>query len=105
MAYSQRNTRSGIAASKQVKVKIDLNIATAKDSIGVTIANKAGERRRQEIQPSCDAQLQTTPEPRACGYQSTSRFIWKESIQSDPRNMDIMLKNIEDEQFGIPATD
>ncbi|XP_071133331.1 uncharacterized protein [Mytilus edulis] len=106
MAYSQTNTRSGIAVSKQVKVNIDLNSATAKVCIGVTIANKAREQRRQEIQPSSDAEVRNTHEPPTRANQRTSRFIWKELDPStDPRNMDIMLKNIEEEKFGIPATD
>ncbi|XP_063447266.1 uncharacterized protein LOC134726781 [Mytilus trossulus] len=106
MAYSQTNTRSGIAVSKQVKVNINLNSATSKVSIGVTIATKAREERRQEIQPSSDAEVRNRHEPPTRDNQRTSRFIWKELYSStDPRNMDIMIKNIEDENFGIPATD
>ncbi|CAG2199581.1 unnamed protein product [Mytilus edulis] len=106
MAYSQTNTRSGIAVSKQVKVNIDLNSATAKVSIGVTIANKAREERRQEIQPSSDAEVRNTHEPPTRANQRTSRFIWKELDPStDPRNMDIMLKNIEDENKKSKKSD
>ncbi|CAC5384128.1 unnamed protein product [Mytilus coruscus] len=99
---SQRGTRPSIAASKRVKVKINVNIVPVKVSIDVSIA-PVGQQCEHEIQPVCDAQLPSIPEARGC--QRTCKCIWKGSDPSDPRDMDVMLKNIDDEKFGIQATD
>ncbi|CAC5418555.1 MECOM [Mytilus coruscus] len=107
IAASQESTRpSNVkvnidANTTQVKVNIEMSMPPAKVKIDVSI-EPALQQVLQEIHLTCDAQLPTIPEPQ--DQQGTYRFIWKGEGPGDPRNMDVMLMKIDDEKFGIQAT-
>ncbi|VDI39066.1 Hypothetical predicted protein [Mytilus galloprovincialis] len=90
------------ANTTQIKVNtcIEMSMIAAKVSTDVSIV-PAIQQVVQEFLTAWDSQLPTIPEPR--DQHGPYRFIWKGSNPADPRNMDVMLKNIDDEKFGIQA--